>query len=304
MKKLLFILLSAALSLVSQAQDLRVVKTSAPQTVKFAEPFTAAVLLTHPQGQTLTLDPESVGKEFSVTKLQLLPDTPQSTQAQFTLMPFGIDKSTFTASFSLAEHPDVTVPVEIPITITPVKLFDDEELKEIRPPHRPFDWAFWLCMLLALVALVCLLIWWIRRIKHDASLLSTPKDNRPAHVIALSQIDALVDSGLWENKQYKVFYITLSDILRMYLERAFNLDVSAQTSAELLRHLKTVSHLNQFIQQLRSFLASGDLVKFAKVVPTQDARNKDITILRDFITQTAPKPAPTTAIPSHVEVKL
>jgi len=284
------------------AEGLNVLKTNAPESVPFAQPFTATVLLEHPQGQTLALDPESVGKDFTVTALQFLPVTGQSTQAQLTVMPFTIQKSTFTATFTLAANPAVTAPVEIPLTVTPVQLFKDNKLKEIRPPHHPFDWALWLCILLALTALICLIIWWIRRMKNEATRLETPQDNRPAHVIALSQIDALVDSGLWEHKQYKVFYITLTDILRNYLQRGFGLDVSADTSAELLRHLKTQPNLGAFIQSLRAFLSSGDLVKFAKAVPTEQTRNQDITILREFIEQTAPKPVP--EVPAQVEVKL
>lgn len=284
------------------AEGLNVLKTNAPESVSFAQPFTATVLLEHPQGQTVALDPESVNPDFAVTALQLLPNSPQSTQAQLTVMPFAVQKSTFTATFTLAANPDVTAPVEIPLTVTPVQLFKDNKFKEIRPPHRPFDWALWLCILLALIALICLLIWWVRRTKKETSRLETPQDNRPAHIIALSQIDALVDSGLWEHKQYKVFYITLTDILRSYLQRGFGLDVSADTSVELLRHLKAQPNLSAFIQQLRVFLSSGDLVKFAKAVPTEQTRNRDIAILREFIEQTAPKPAP--EVPARVEVKL
>lgn len=301
MKKLgILLLLCSALG--AWAEGLSVLKTDAPESVPFAQPFTATVLLEHTQGQTVALDPESVGKDFTVTALQFLPVTEQSSQAQLTVMPFAVQKSTFTATFALAANPDVTAPVEIPLTVTPVQLFKDNEFKEIRSPHRPFDWALWLCILLALTALVCLIIWWVRRMQKEAARLTTPQDNRPAHIIALSQIDALVDSGLWEHKQYKVFYITLTDILRNYLQRGFGLDVSADTSAELLRHLKAQPNLGAFIQQLRAFLASGDLVKFAKAVPTEQTRNQDITILREFIEKTAPKPAP--EVPARVEVKL
>lgn len=301
MKKVAILLLLCS-TLYAGAEGLSVLKTNAPESVPFAQPFTATVLLEHPQGQTVALDPESVGKDFAVTALQLLPATDQSTQAQLTVMPFAINKSTFTATFTLSANPAVTALVEIPLTVTPVQLFKDNEFKEIRPPYRPFDWVLWLCILLALATLVCLIVWWVRHMQKDASLLKTSVDNRPAHVIALSQIDALVDSGLWEHKQYKVFYITLTDILRDYLQRGFGLDVSADTSAELLRHLKTQPNLSMFIQQLRAFLASGDLVKFAKFIPDEKTRNTDIMVLREFITQTAPQSVP--EVPANVEVKL
>lgn len=301
MKKLILLFLSIS-PLLLQAQTLAVSHVQAPQEVPFAKPFEATVELSHPDGQTVVLLPDSVSPDFAVIKEKLQPVSPTATQAQLTLMPFTLKKSTFTASFALAANPDVTAPVEMALTVTPVKLFKDNDFKEIRPPHRAFDWVLWLCILLALLALTFLIIWWVRHMKNDPARLQAPVDNRPAHVIALSQIDTLVDSGLWENKQYKVFYITLTDILRDYLQRGFGIDVSADTSAELLRHLKTQPNFQAFIQSLRAFLASGDLVKFAKFIPDEKTRNSDITILREFITQTAPKPQ--SQEPAPVEVKL
>ena len=301
MKKI-SVLLALFIPLFAQAQTLALGRVESPGEVPFARPFIATVEVSHPSGQSIVLLPDSVPAEFALTQTHLQPVSSTSTQAQLTLIPFTLSRSTFTASFALSTNPDVTIPVEIPLTVTPVKLFKDNNFKEIRPPHHPFDWALWLCILLALTALTYLIIWWVRHLKNDPTRLSTSVDNRPAHVIALSQIDQLINSGLWENEQYKVFYITLTDILRNYLQRGFGLDVSADTSAELLRHLKTQPHFHAFIQSLRAFLASGDLVKFAKAIPDEKIRNTDITLLREFILQTAPKPTP--EVPARVEVKL
>ena len=108
-------------------------------------------------------------------------------------------------------------------------------------------------------------------------------------MIALSKIDALLNSGLWEKEEYKLFYISLSDILREYLWRQFKIDASADTSAELLRRVKNMPQMAPFLYQLRDFLSSGDLVKFAKAVPNEQIRNKDIQILREIIVETSPK---------------
>ncbi|MBP5617225.1 MAG: hypothetical protein J6X06_05520 [Elusimicrobiaceae bacterium] len=291
MKKGLLILSVCLLSVGAEAQGLRVLQQNVPQEVPFAKPFTAQIILSHPQGESVRLDEKSLSPDFSLTDAQLHPIAADTTQADLTLFPFVLQKSTFTASFALATEPGITTQVSIPITVTPVKLFNDKELREIRPPQRLFDWALLLCILLAIFAIICLIIFWVRRAKRDAvTSLGTVVDNRPPHVIALSQIDALVDSGLWENKQYKLFYITLTDILRTYLQRAFGLDVSADTSAELLRHMKTVAPLAPLTQTVRTFLTSGDLVKFAKMIPSEQTRNQDVNLLRELITQTAPKP--------------
>jgi hypothetical protein len=285
-----------------KAQTAEVLHTTLPETASFATPFTAQAVISHPAGAKLQLVKDSVPADFAITNLFFNEVSPEKTQADMDVLPLTLNKSTFTVSFALTTHPDQVVTLNHPLTVNPVQLFKDKKLKEIRPPKRPFDWALMLCILLAITALVCLLIWWIRKIRKDAKLLDASQDKRPAHIIALSQLDILIDSGLWEQKQYKLFYITLTDILRTYLQRAFGLDVSADTSAELLRRIKTQPQLAKFTQDLRAFLASGDLVKFAKAEPSENTRNQDITCLRQFITQTAPKPEP--EVPATVEVKL
>lgn len=302
MKHLHFLLFLLFLPFGLCSQTIEILQSTVPDKASFATPFAAQAVLAHPTGTSIELVKDSVPAEFAVTDLSYHNLSPERTQADMKVLPLSLEKSTFTASFALRTNPQQTVTMEHPLTVKPVQVFKDKEFKEIRPPKRPFNWALCLCMLLAITALVCLLIWWLRRLKQDATLLSATQDKRPPHVIALSQLDALVDSGLWEKKQYKLFYITLSDILRTYLQRAFGLDVSADTSAELLRRIKTNKQLNSFVQDLRSFLASGDLVKFAKAQPSETTRNQDITCLRQFITQTAPKPEPT--VPQQVEVKL
>ena len=286
----------------AMAQSLAVMQQEIPTKVPFAKPFAAQAVLSHPVGQTVQLVEDSTPADFALTHVALNALAPDRTQADLTVLPLTLEKSTFTVSFALQAQPQETVTLQTPITVTAVKLFKDQELKEIRSPKRPVDWVLWLCILLALIALICLLIWWLRRLKKDVALLEAQQDKRPPHVIALSQIDTLVDSGLWEKKQYKLFYITLTDILRTYLQKAFGLDVSADTSAELLRRIKTQAQFTSFVQGLREFLASGDLVKFAKAEPTENTRNQDITFLRHFIVQTAPKPQPQT--PQSVEVKV
>lgn len=300
MKKLLlsFLLLTA---MGANTQELRVEKITAPQQVPFAAPFSAYILVSHPQGQTPILPEDSLNPDFALTRLEMQPVSSTVTQANLTLVPFTLQKSTFTAQFALAQHPDVKTPLEIVLEVTPVKLFKDNQFKEIRPPHRPFNWLLGLLIVLVLAAAAVLLARYLRR-KKAGKHVGDFTDNRPPHVIALSQIDKLLDSGIWEQHQYKLFYITLTDILRTYLARMFGMDVSADTTAELLRHIKDHAQLRTFAADLRTLLASGDLVKFAKAVPDEATRNRDVSLLRTFITKTAPAPKP--QAPARVEVKL
>ena len=274
------------------AQEISVVEQRAPQTVPFAQPFALQFVLSHTPGYAVTLDEDSLSDDFTITQSSWTENSPGTGTYDFTVMPFVLGKSTFTVTFRLEQDGQAvaSAPQELFIDVSKVKTFDDPNLREIRPPHVPFGWLTWLAVLLALAALGAVGYIWYRRLHTRALHVSAAElDTRPGNVIALSKIDALLDSGLWENQQYKLFYITLSEILREYLWRQFHVDASADTTAELLRRVKNMPQMKPLMSDLREFLSSGDLVKFAKAVPSVAVRDRDITLLRQIITETAPK---------------
>lgn len=289
-------LLFAALAAVAFAQEMSVPDTRVPEQIKFAQPFTLQMYVQHPENAYVSTDESAFPRDFEITDVSVEKKSPTGTLFSISAIPFTINQSTFTATFvaqkSGAEPVQVTK--EVPLKVEKVSVFKDNEFRDIRAPKAPFNWLLWLLLILA-AALIVGAVVYANRARLAAKKLAGAReitDNRPANVIALSKIDALVSSGLWENRQYKVFYLSLSDIFREYLWRMFGIDVSADTSTELLRRLKTLPQFAPLLTALRSVLASGDLVKFARVIPTIQVRNRDITVLREIIKQTAPKPEP------------
>ena len=296
MKKILFFSFWVFVAWPLIAQEAQVTSQNAPRQTPFAQPFAVQLTVAHPEGTTIQPDENSFSPDFEIVDAQFSAPTPEQTQITFTAVPFALEVSTFTVTMDLLQNGEKVNQTQaaIPITITPVKLFDDKEIKEIRPPKLPLSLRAWILCLLLAAGLVWLLVWLTQRKKRiQTQKLAAPQDNRPPHVIALSQINALIDSGLWENQKYKLFYITLSDILRQYLWQQFKLDTSADTSVELLRRVKTCPQLTPFLPPLKEFVSSANLVKFAKVIPTVQDRNRDITTLRFVIDQTTPKPPAT-----------
>ena len=293
----LYLLLIFSPGLLS-AQQLNIVQAQAPQTVPFAQPFTAQYQLSYTPGYQVTVDESSIPADFALQQVQATPSSSDAITYDFTLIPFTLGKSTFTVSFQLSQQDKVVsqLPAPLYVEVTPVKTFQDKKLREIRPPFIVRNWVPWLLALLILIALIYVICQWRKRLKAmDPLHISQQEDTRPSHVIALSKIDALLQSGLWENHQYKIFYITLVDILREYLQRRFNIDVSAETSTELLAHIKTNANLTSFTFILREFLTACDLIKFAKTIPSEQQRNQHIGILRSFVEQTFP-PATITVV--------
>ncbi len=291
MKKIFWFLLCLCISSAGWTQEIHVVESPADQKVKLAHPFTLQYQLSHsPQG-TVELDKDSLSGDFAITKAVFTPNSPGTGTYDFTVMPFALGKSTFTVTFLLTQDGRTLAKVaqETPVSIAPANVFKDKKLREIRPPHLPSGWLFWLLVLLVIAALLYAFITWRQRQAEAALIIRQEEDKRPCDQIALAKIDALLASGLWEQRAYKLFYITLSDILREYLWRQFKIDVSADTSSELMRHVKNIPAMEPLLTPLRNFLNSGDLVKFAKAQPQETTRNRDIQILRELVQATTPK---------------
>lgn len=295
MKKFIFLSAFILFFVPVPAQTVQVAESHVPETVSFAQPFEVQLVLSHTPGTTVTLSSQPAAQDFEITAQQQEQTSPGTTALRLTVMPFALQLSTFTVTMDVQSATTVpsTHTLEFPITVKPVRLFKDPNLREIRNPKVPLSWLKWLLVALLLGIILYALFWGRKKTENQGPAwqrFGKEVDNRPCHVIALSKIDALINSGLWEKQQYKLFYVSLFDILREYLWRRFSMDASADTSTELLRHAKKMDELTPILPELRSFLTAGDLVKFAKVVPSETERNRDITYLQTLIHKTTPQP--------------
>lgn len=293
MKKYLFFLL-LALSNTLGAQEINFTTQEFPKEASFAQPFDVHLEVSHTPGYTPKLDEESVPEGFEMISQNAQTLSPGTAAYDITLMPFTLGVSTFTAlSVDLLDHAATQVAKaqiqEARITIKPVKFFKDNTLQDIRPPYIPMGWLGWLICLLLIGLLIYLSrhSWEKVQAKRAAA---KEQDLRPADVIALSKIQMLLQSGLWENAHYKLFYIELEEIFKEYLWRRFHLDTSADTSVELLRRVRKEPLLESFTQLLREYLASSDLVKFAKVTPDQTIMQRDVQTVQLVVKKTPPTP--------------
>ena len=298
MKKICFLILFSLLySGISFCQEISVSKQEIPAQGQFAQPFDVRFEITHTPGYEVVLDTQSLPDGFSLAHSA---DEALSAQLQaydLSFLPFTLGISTFTAvNFSLKDGAGQTVTqtatTPAQVEIAPVNLFKDKKMRDIRPPYIPYNWLGWMMFALFLI----LLIYFLRRFwrkKHPHYTMQETPDLRPADVIALDKIQQLLQCGLWEKAQYKLFYTELGNILQEYLWRRFQLDVSADTSAELLRHIRKLPELAPLQAELRTYLNSSDLVKFAKVIPAETTMQQDVSRVRKVVEITAPRPEPT-----------
>ena len=296
MKKIGFLSLFLITASFAFPQHVDLVKQQVPSDAHFAQPFDVRFEVSHSPEYVLEIDKENIPTGFELVQSKETSLSPGTKAYDLTFIPFTLGVSTFTAvTFSLKNQAGGETLTqkqsdETHINIQPVQFFKEKTLRDIRPPYIPANWFFWvLCLLLAGIILFFARRFFLE-VKSSAAQSQEIPDTRPADIIALSKIQFLLQSGLWENKQYKLFYIELGDILREYFWRRFKEDVSSDTSAELLRRARKIAPLNTSLPLLRNFLASSDMVKFAKVIPTQDTMQQDIQSLQTLIQNTSTQP--------------
>jgi len=140
------------------------------------------------------------------------------------------------------------------------------DIRDIKPPIEiasGLAWLWWLLLVLA-VAVAAFLFWRWRKNRKTNIVLPPPI---PAHVRAkqkLAEALALI-------AQPKPFVTAVSDTARFYLEERFQFRAPERTTEEFLRELGgTKLLLPEQKESLGDFLASCDLVKFAKYEPGEN----------------------------------
>lgn len=137
------------------------------------------------------------------------------------------------------------------------------DIRDIKPPMEISDgyaWLWWTLILLAL-AVAAFLIWRWRKNRKTTIVLPPPI---PAHVRAKKKLE----QALALIAQPKPFVVAVSDAERAYLEERFKFHAPERTTEEFLRELRSTKLLMpEQKESLGEFLASCDLVKFAKYEP-------------------------------------
>jgi hypothetical protein len=132
-----------------------------------------------------------------------------------------------------------------------------------------------------------------RRLRARAAHRPAPPP-RPAHEVALERLDRL-GARLASNDDLRPFIFELSEIIREYLGARFAFDSLELTTEELVLRLRRrvpVQEMRGFVLgEVEGWLASCDLVKFAKVSPSMaEARGALETGIR-MVESTRPRPA-------------
>ena len=112
-------------------------------------------------------------------------------------------------------------------------------------------------------------------------------------VEAEAALARLAQRKLIENHRLELFFTELTDIMKRYVGRRFDVPYLERTTDEILSDLR-----DQPVKGLRDILEAADLVKFAKTMPGQDEARSAFDLARALIRTTKPAPPRSPSSPS------
>jgi len=116
---------------------------------------------------------------------------------------------------------------------------------------------------------------------------------RPAHELALKELDRLQKEGLIARGIYKEHYFKISEIFRRYLEKRFHFQAVEKTTEEILPEILNLKGFEQTVKgSAKTFLYHTDLVKFAKHIPDTEEVDREHQEAVNFINDTKEEEVP------------
>lgn len=269
---------------------LRLETTLEPRTATVGDPLRFVVRAVAETGVVVEpFVPETTLGSFDV--LHFEPGTPRTEEGRltqdftWTLACYEVGTSTvpaMTISWQWEGKTQEIKTPEIPVTIRSIVPPDSKGIRGLKRPWRgPVPWLLWLGVVLGVGVLGGVVVWWLKRRRATVAL----PPPRPAHELALEALDDLEKNP---PETARVFYTTLSGVVRTYVEGRFRLPAQDLTTNEIMDALKKIGLDGRVRRTARELLESSDLVKFARFDYGPEGRREHLTTARDFVRATQP----------------
>ena len=172
-----------------------------------------------------------------------------------------------------------------------VKVDTAKGFKDIKPPAEiPFSlWDYIEYIIAAFVVLILAALGYYlyRKFRKPKSLIDGFDPHIDPHIIALEALKQLENEKLWQKGMTKLYYIRLSDIVRTYIERRFNIIAMEMITTEIIESLSKLYLSKELISDLNQMLTLADLAKFAKYNPLPDENASSMNSALSFVRSTA-----------------
>ena len=138
-------------------------------------------------------------------------------------------------------------------------------------------------------------MWYRKHFHKDEEEAIEPELLRPADEVALEKLDEIKAQKIWKDGKVKEYQTELTDVVREYIGRRFDVQSTEKTSDETLREVKpllvngdlALEDGKELYERLSKMLRTADLVKFAKWHTTPDENEQALTTAYDFVKETS-----------------
>lgn len=189
--------------------------------------------------------------------------------------------------------------VALKVSTVPVNVDKPEEFADIKdvwtPPFVWSDYYPWIIGILAVLLLMALAYYIVKRIRESKSLIpfaQPEKPKLPPYEQAIKELDEIKQSKLWQQGKEKEYFTSITDTLRRYLVDRFGINAMEKTSAEILDSVKGIDEIVPAFEKLEQVLKLADFVKFAKFRPLPDENDLSLMNAYFFVNQTKPVEIP------------
>ncbi|HSQ66290.1 MAG TPA: hypothetical protein VLM85_23870 [Polyangiaceae bacterium] len=120
------------------------------------------------------------------------------------------------------------------------------------------------------IAVGVLLAWLVSRWLRRPRPAPPPPPPRPPWDVALEKLDEVRHAGLLEVQRFSEYYDRVGDAVRQYFGGRYGFDGLECTTDEMLTELRRSALTGIALPEIAEFLQQCDLVKFARMTPSQD----------------------------------
>ncbi len=218
----------------------------------------------------------------------------QTLTQRFTLSTYSIG-TFFAAPWQLKYREgenEVTLDVPaVPLAVVSVLAGTEEKPRDIKKPFEiprgGLPWWAWTAIAAGALALAGA-AWRRWRRRRGAGAAAAPP--LPPDIRALQALEALERQHCMEKGEAKRHYVALGEIFKDYAAGRWGVDTLDKTATELWAIIKDLPLERGLQMRLKTFLDTGDLVKFAKHLPPAERGREDLTLLRETVETTREEP--------------
>ncbi|KPL19736.1 MAG: hypothetical protein AMJ92_02030 [candidate division Zixibacteria bacterium SM23_81] len=292
----------------AQKDEISIQASVDPDTVHIGDVITYTLTVIHAPEVTFQATPPGTNlgafevRDYQVMPQEELQDGQLQSEIRLLLTTFQTGELDIPAveivAVDSSGHIDTLSTSRMPIAVASLNPDQNGDIKDIKPPvklpgARPF--LSWLIGGLILLAVGTALLLYLRkrRLRQALSTIEYQGPPRPAHEIALEELDRIASLNLIQRGLIKQFYTEISEAIKRYIGRRYRLQTMELTTAELVSAMEQASLSEEDVGIFKPFFQECDLVKFAKHIPLPDRIDGALEDARQLVLSTREEPVVT-----------